>query len=135
MRPFLIDTDTASDDAVALLLALRHPDVDVRAITVVAGNVPVDQGVQNALYTVELAGADVPVFRGARRTRVPGRAWLQFEVSPVAAERGSTITQTAIFDPSGLFGLVYWYGLWPFHGYIFGGMLRNIVTAATASGR
>ena len=51
------------------------------------------------------------------------------------AERGSTITQTAIFDPSGLFGLVYWYGLWPFHGYIFGGMLRNIVAAATAARR
>ena len=46
------------------------------------------------------------------------------------ADRRSTITQTAIFDPSGLFGLVYWYGLWPFHGYIFGGMLRNIVSAA-----
>jgi purine nucleosidase len=69
-RPFLIDTDTASDDAVALLLALRAPDVDVRAITVVAGNVPVDQGVQNALYTVELAGADVPVYRGAAVPRV-----------------------------------------------------------------
>ncbi len=62
--------------------------------------------------------------------RVPGRAWLQFEVSAGANGRGSTITQTAIFDPSGLFGLVYWYGLWPFHGYIFGGMLRNIVAAA-----
>jgi purine nucleosidase len=69
VRPFLIDTDTASDDAVALLLALRHPEIDVRAITVVAGNVPVDQGVQNALYTVELAGADVPVYRGAPAPR------------------------------------------------------------------
>jgi purine nucleosidase len=69
LRPFLIDTDTASDDAVALLLALRHPAIDVRAITVVAGNVPVDQGVQNALYTVELVGAEVPVFRGAAGPR------------------------------------------------------------------
>ena len=65
MRPFLIDTDTASDDAVALVMALQHPDVRVEAITVVAGNVPVDQGVQNALYTVELCGKDVPVYRGA----------------------------------------------------------------------
>ena len=64
MRRFLIDTDTASDDAVALVMALRHPDVKVEAITVVAGNVPLDQGVQNALYTVELTGADVPVHRG-----------------------------------------------------------------------
>ena len=69
-RPFLIDTDTASDDAVALLLALRNPGVDVRAITVVAGNVPLEQGVQNALYTCELAGAGVPVYAGAARPRV-----------------------------------------------------------------
>jgi purine nucleosidase len=65
-RPFLIDTDTASDDAVALAMALRHPGVDVRAITVVAGNVPLEMGVQNALYTVELCGrTDVPVYAGA----------------------------------------------------------------------
>ncbi len=64
-RRFLIDTDTASDDAVALVMALRHPDVCVEAITVVAGNVDVDQGVQNALYTVERCAAAVPVYRGA----------------------------------------------------------------------
>jgi purine nucleosidase len=63
-RRFVIDTDTASDDAVALLMALRHPDVEVVAITVVAGNVPVEMGVQNALYCVELAGASVPVYSG-----------------------------------------------------------------------
>ena len=68
-RRFLIDTDTASDDAVALLMALRHPDVTVEAITVVAGNVPVDLGVQNALYTRDLAGSDVPVYVGAARPR------------------------------------------------------------------
>jgi len=64
MRRFLIDTDTASDDAVALVMALRHPDVSVEAITVVAGNVPLAQGVQNALYTVERCGASVPVYSG-----------------------------------------------------------------------
>lgn len=64
MRRFLIDTDTASDDAVALIMALGHPGVRVEAITVVAGNVPLDQAVQNALYTVELCGAQVPVYRG-----------------------------------------------------------------------
>ncbi len=63
-RHFLIDTDTASDDAVALVMAMQHPDVRVEAITVVAGNVPVDQGVQNALYTVELCGQAIPVHRG-----------------------------------------------------------------------
>ena len=68
-RPLLIDTDTASDDAVALLMALRHPDVDVRAVTVVAGNVPLGQAVQNALYASELAGANVPVYAGAAKPR------------------------------------------------------------------
>jgi purine nucleosidase len=66
-RPFLIDTDTASDDAVAILMALRYPDADVKAITVVSGNMTLDQGTQNALYTVELCGAAVPVYRGAAR--------------------------------------------------------------------
>ncbi|MFT5203870.1 MAG: purine nucleosidase [Candidatus Aldehydirespiratoraceae bacterium] len=65
MRRFLIDTDTASDDAVAILMALRHPDIQVEALTVVSGNVGLDQAVQNALYTVELCGADTPVYAGA----------------------------------------------------------------------
>ncbi len=63
-RKFLIDTDTASDDAVALVMALREPTVTVEAVTVVAGNVPLDQAVQNALYTVELCGSEVPVYAG-----------------------------------------------------------------------
>ncbi len=67
MRHLLIDTDTASDDAVALVMALRHGQVRVEAITVVAGNVGVDQGVQNALYTAELCGRQVEVFSGAAR--------------------------------------------------------------------
>ncbi len=66
-RPVLIDTDTASDDAVALIMALRSPAVEVKAITTVAGNVDVEQATNNALYTVELCGADVPVFRGAEK--------------------------------------------------------------------
>lgn len=66
-RTLLIDTDTASDDAVALIMALRNPDVRVAAITVVAGNVNVKQATRNALYTVELCGADVPVFSGAEK--------------------------------------------------------------------
>jgi purine nucleosidase len=66
-RSILIDTDTASDDAVALIMALRSSKVTVEAITVVAGNVPVEQGARNALYTVELCGSRVPVFRGADR--------------------------------------------------------------------
>lgn len=64
-RTFLIDTDTASDDAVALIMALRAPYVRVVAITTVAGNVDVQQATRNALYTVELCGAAVPVYVGA----------------------------------------------------------------------
>ena len=64
-RIFLIDTDTASDDAVALIMALQAPGVEVVAITTVAGNVDVEQATRNALYTVELCGAEVPVYRGA----------------------------------------------------------------------
>jgi purine nucleosidase len=61
----LIDTDTASDDAVALIMALRSPQVRVLAITTVAGNVAVQQATRNALYTAELCGSKVPVFMGA----------------------------------------------------------------------
>ncbi len=60
--------------------------------------------------------------------KVPGRAWLQFEVTPHGA--GSTIRQTAIFEPRGLAGLLYWYALMPVHGLIFGGMLRGIARAS-----
>jgi purine nucleosidase len=64
-RSFFIDTDTASDDAVALVMALTHPDIDVVGIGVVAGNVPLDMAVQNALYTRELCDRlDVPVHAG-----------------------------------------------------------------------
>jgi purine nucleosidase len=66
-RVFLIDTDTASDDAVALIMALRAPDVQVAAITVVSGNVPLEMATRNALYTAELCGSDVPVYAGEAR--------------------------------------------------------------------
>ena len=65
MRHFLIDTDTASDDAVALLMALREPTLKVEAVTVVAGNCPLDTCVKNALISVEVAGSySPPVFAG-----------------------------------------------------------------------
>jgi uncharacterized protein YbjT (DUF2867 family) len=60
--------------------------------------------------------------------KLPGRAWLQFEVT---GERDHTIVrQTAIFEPLGLPGLLYWYGLYPIHHLIFRGMLRAIASAA-----
>jgi purine nucleosidase len=64
-RSIVIDTDTASDDAIALVLAVREPSVDVRAVTVVAGNVPLDLAVRNAIVTLDLAGgAAIPVHAG-----------------------------------------------------------------------
>ena len=70
MRKFIIDTDTASDDAVAILMALRWPDVQVEAVTLVNGNVPVEQGAKNALYTIQLCGATTPVYIGDRKSVV-----------------------------------------------------------------
>jgi hypothetical protein len=60
--------------------------------------------------------------------RLPGRAWLQFEVEPDGD--CATIRQTAIYDPAGLFGLAYWYALYPVHVLIFKGMLRRIAQVA-----
>jgi uncharacterized protein YbjT (DUF2867 family) len=62
--------------------------------------------------------------------KIPGRAWLQFETAPVPG--GTEIRQTAIFDASGLFGLVYWYALYPVHRFVFAGMLRGIAGRARA---
>jgi hypothetical protein len=71
------------------------------------------------------------LLRLSAEMRVPGRAWLQFEVTPLDAAR-SEIRQTAIFDPAGLRGLLYWYGLYPVHALIFNGMLRAIAARAEA---
>jgi hypothetical protein len=65
--------------------------------------------------------------------KLPGRAWLEFEVTP--CEQGSSIRQTAIFDPLGLAGLIYWYGIYPLHQLVFAGMLRNLGRAAEQSDR
>jgi hypothetical protein len=70
------------------------------------------------------------LLRLAAEMRLPGRAWLQFEVQP--GEGGVEIHQTAIFDPIGLGGLAYWYLLYPAHQVVFLGMLRGIARAALA---
>jgi hypothetical protein len=59
--------------------------------------------------------------------KLPGRAWLEFEVEP--RDRGSRIRQTAIFDPTGLAGLLYWYGIYPLHAAVFRGMLNGVAKA------
>ena len=67
-RPIIIDTDPGQDDALAILLALASPEVDVLAITSVAGNVPQPLVTDNARALLELAGrTDIPVYRGCER--------------------------------------------------------------------
>jgi len=60
--------------------------------------------------------------------KLPGRAWLEFEVT--GQESAATIRQTAIFDPGGFVGRAYWYALYPLHHVVFGGMLRGIAREA-----
>lgn len=78
-RSIVIDTDTASDDAIALVLAVRDPLVDVRAVTVVAGNVPLELAVRNAIITLDLCGgAEVPLHAGRREPLTRGLDTAQF---------------------------------------------------------
>jgi hypothetical protein len=72
------------------------------------------------------------LLRLAAEMKIPGRAWLQFEVTPQGG--GSEIRQTAIFDPAGLAGLLYWYALYPLHAVIFRGMLAGIAARASSGG-
>ena len=67
------------------------------------------------------------LLRLAAEMRLPGRAWLQFEVEDSGS--GSVVRQTAIFDPMGVLGQLYWYLLYPVHQFVFAGMLREIVRA------
>ena len=67
------------------------------------------------------------LLRLAAEMRLPGRAWLQFEVEQDGS--GSVIHQTAIFDPMGVLGQLYWYFLYPVHQFVFAGMLTGIVRA------
>jgi hypothetical protein len=78
----------------------------------------------------------VEIYEPDRRLRLraemklPGRAWLEFEVTEEAD--GTRVHQTAIFDPKGLFGQLYWYLLFPLHVIIFRGMLRQVVARGAA---
>jgi uncharacterized protein YbjT (DUF2867 family) len=73
------------------------------------------------------------LLRLSAEMKLPGRAWLEFEVLPT--ETGATIRQTALYDPVGLFGLVYWWAVYPLHVLIFRRMLRNICRAAEVEGQ
>lgn len=90
---------------------------------------PVELNVGDTLDCWRVEKIDAPAtLRLYAEMRLPGRAWLEFVVTPT--DGGSEITQTAMFDPVGLFGLCYWYSIWPLHQVIFSGMLRNIAAAA-----
>ena len=62
--------------------------------------------------------------------KVPGRAWLQFELHPQKVEQ-VRLVQTAFFAPKGLFGLLYWYGLYPIHAWIFSGLIKAVASLAS----
>lgn len=76
-RKLIIDTDTAADDSFALLVGLLHPESNLQAVTIVAGNVDFDQQVSNALITIDQAGrsGEVPVYKGATNPLV--RPWFE----------------------------------------------------------
>ena len=67
MRKIIVDTDLCSDDAAALLFALKDENTQVLAVTTVSGGVSLEQATLNALMTCEVAGAEVPVYRGAKK--------------------------------------------------------------------
>ncbi len=69
------------------------------------------------------------LLRLSAEMKLPGRAWLQFEVEP--RENGATLRQTAIFDPVGLAGLLYWYALYPVHNLVFRDMIKALADVAS----
>jgi inosine-uridine nucleoside N-ribohydrolase len=73
-RNVIIDCDTGLDDAVALLLAIRSPELDVIGITCVNGNVSLDKVIKNTLCVVEHSGMDIPVYAGARTALIPDKS-------------------------------------------------------------
>jgi hypothetical protein len=64
--------------------------------------------------------------------KVPGRAWLVFEVAPDGPGR-SRLLQTAVFEPRGLLGVLYWYALYPLHQIVFSGLVEAVGSRAEAA--
>ena len=82
-----------------------------------AGYVIGEAGIRNAILILLAA-----------EMKMPGRAWLHFEVEPRG--RGTELRMTAIFDPVGVWGRLYWFMVYPFHFLVFNGMFEGIVKAA-----
>lgn len=85
MRKIIIDTDTGADDAAAIILAACSPEVEIMGVTVLAGNVDLEQGTKNALATLELIGCDAPVYKGSE---------IRYD--------GSAITPHSVFGADGM---------------------------------
>jgi uncharacterized protein YbjT (DUF2867 family) len=95
---------------------------------------PTDLRVGDALDFWRVEAVERPTLLRLRaEMRVPGRAWLQYDVTPTAD--GSRLEQTAFFEPKGLPGLAYWYALYPVHGLIFRGMVRRLARRALDTGQ
>ena len=92
----------------------RHPD-DIRA------------GESLDFWRVEAVEKD-RLMRLRAEMKVPGKAWLQFESTP---QDGKTVlTETAYYEPKGFWGFVYWYAMWPFHAFLFDGLIRRLAARA-----
>jgi uncharacterized protein YbjT (DUF2867 family) len=93
----------------------RHPD-DVRS------------GESLDFWRVETVEKD-RLMRLRAEMKIPGKAWLQFESAPL--QDGKTLlTETAYFAPRGFWGFVYWYAMWPFHAFLFDGLIRRLASRA-----
>jgi len=96
---------------------------------------------ENCAVSDVIDGWTVEAYEPDRRLRLsadlklPGRGWLEFEVSPLEGGKRSTIRQTATFDPRGVLGRAYWYAIAPFHALIFRGLLRRIAQRADRDSR
>jgi hypothetical protein len=107
-------------------------DLLIGGVGVRRGRPPSDLKVGDALdfWRVEVYEPDRRL-RLSAEMKVPGRAWLEFEVEPRSG--GATIRQTALFDPVGMLGVAYWHASYPLHQLVFSGMLDNIARAATTA--
>jgi len=91
---------------------------------------PTDVRVGDALDFWRVEAVEINrLLRLRAEMKVPGRAWLQFKIESTE-DGGTQLIQTAFFAPKGLFGLMYWYSLYPIHGLIFSGMIRKLVQRA-----